>query len=267
MQQTQKTFLAGKKKYSIPVIAALVMLAYALAGVEPPPEIAQWSLGALGGLYLLVEGARDIIRQWQEGKSPENPSSPDAAPPVAATPAAGKAENPPIAAPAAGPVDWAGFNEDVLARAKQDYGDVDQARPNMIARFYATRAAGAATPCPSMLDALTYSDVYTGAAEQAFAYLWGFPIARAVDHLGDDDPQCPYTSVDSMARRKGKGYYAILREVRRACRKANDLEALQEMAVPDSEIKKLADQSLYGVMELAGQLIPQPAPASAEAAR
>ena len=263
-------FLSGKKKYSIPILALLVMLGYALTGQEPPSEVAQWAAAALGGLYLLVEGAIDFIREWRSKQTSATPALPQAAPaPVAArtapvamppspssTQAAQKPSAEEITATAPSPVDWARFQEEVLARAKQDYGDVDPGRPNLMARFYATRAAGAATPCPSLVAALTYADIYAEAAEAAFKYLWGFPLAEAASHLADDDPECPYTSVDSMARRQGEGYYAILREVRRAYRKTRDLEALQELGVPDGAIKKLADRSLYGVMELAYQLLP-----------
>lgn len=145
------------------------------------------------------------------------------------------------------PFDPAAFDESVEQRAPEVYLDA-----NDMTRFFAARDLGRTIRCTYLNKAVDYWLYLLDKAHKAFICKFGFPYNEAEKHLGDDK-SCPYYSVENMARQRGIDYYAMLRQLRWAERKVNDIEELYESDI--DWYAKLESPTLYSVGNLARQLL------------
>ncbi len=145
------------------------------------------------------------------------------------------------------PFDPTAFDEKVESRAPEVY-----LAANDMTRFFAARDIGRTAPCSYLNKAVDYWLYLLDKAHKAFICKFGFPYNDAENHLGDDK-SCPYYSVENMARQRGIDYYAMLRELRWAERKVNDIEELYQADI--DWYAKLERPTLFSVGQLARQLL------------
>jgi len=148
------------------------------------------------------------------------------------------------------PFDAETFERKLEARAAGTYLEV-----NPITIFFATQDKGRATKCRHIDQALAYWQLHVDKSMKAFEHMFGFPYREADKHLADADPGCPYYSVDNMARQKGIHFWNMLRTVRKTIRKQNELEELATTSIPWTEKLAPYDQTLFGLGNLAGELL------------
>ena len=148
-------------------------------------------------------------------------------------------------------VDFAGEDDKKLnRRAAQTYLEI-----NPLTVFFAAQSKGKITRCKHIDQALSYWDFLHRKALEAFDHLFGFPFEEAGQHLADDNPTCPYYSVDNMARERGIHFWTMLKSARWVIRKQNDLERLADTDIQWQNKLATQNQSLYGLGQLASEIV------------
>ena len=148
------------------------------------------------------------------------------------------------------PFDHEAFAKKLEARAARTYLEVTPATV-----YFASLDKGKSTRCQHLDQALAYWDFLVTRVRLAFTHMYGFPYEEADKHLADDNKDCPYYSVENMARQKGIHFWNMLRQVRWISRKQAELESL---ALTDIEWKARlspTDQTLFGVGNLAYEML------------
>jgi len=148
------------------------------------------------------------------------------------------------------PFDMEAFDKKLEARAANTYLEV-----NPITVFFAAQDKGKATKCRHVDQALSYWDFLLDKSMKAFEHMYGFRFDQAGKHLADDNKDCPYYSVDNMARQKGIHYWNMLRTLRGVIEKQSKLENLSATDIPWQSKLSPHDQSLFGLGNLAYELL------------
>lgn len=237
--------LDGKKKWT----AALIAIAGTVVAQFAPEQesaimetVQTMAPMVIGGIYIIMQWMHDDKKETVKVEQEKTIQVQAQAQAQLKTPDPELADETPPA-----PFDPAAFDEKVEHRAPEVYLDA-----NDMTRFFAARDLGARTPCTYLNKAVDYWLYLLDKAHKAFICKFGFPYNEAEKHLGDDK-SCPYYSVDNMARQRGIDYYAMLRQLRWAERKVNDVEELSETDI--DWYAKLERPTLYSVGNLARQLL------------
>ena len=147
--------------------------------------------------------------------------------------------------------DFAGVDDRKLKnRAAQTYIEVTP-----VTVFFAAKDKGKTTRCKHIDQALSYWDFLRTKVLEAFEDMFGFPYAEADNHLADDDKECPYYSVENMARQKGIHYWAMLRNVREIIRTQAYLETLADSDIPWQQKLDPRDHTLLKLGSLVSELL------------
>jgi len=148
------------------------------------------------------------------------------------------------------PFDQEAFSKKLQARAAKTYLEVT---PTTL--YFASLDKGKVTKCAHLDQALAYWDFLVMQVRAAFTHIYGFPYEEADTHLADHNKQCPYYSVENMARQKGIHFWNMLRQVRWISRKQQDLESLALTDIDWQAKLNPTDHTLHGVGMLAGELL------------
>ena len=148
------------------------------------------------------------------------------------------------------PFDPQAFASKLDTRAARQYLEI-----NPITTYFAAQDKGKITPCHHLDQALSYWDFLATKSREAFEHMFGFPFQDAEQHLADDNPDCPYYSVDNMARQKGIHNWTMLRNVRWTSQKLADLEALADTDIDWQAKLGQQNHTLYAVGSLAKELL------------
>jgi len=242
--------IEGKKKWT----AALIAIAATMAAQFAPEQEATITQ-AVKDLAPLFIGGIYILAQWKHDNQKEQVKIEQAKAGQSTTQAVAITELQEDIAPLLeetyfDPFDAEAFEQKLKARAASTYLEV-----NPITVFFAAQDKGRATKCRHVDQALAYWQLLMDKSMKAFEHMFGFPYREADKHLADDDPKCPYYSVDNMARQKGIHFWNMLRTVRKTIRKQNELEILAVTNIPWTEKLAPYDRTLYGLGSLAGELL------------
>ena len=148
------------------------------------------------------------------------------------------------------PFDMETFDKKLEARAANTYLEITP-----ITVFFAAQDKGKATKCRHIDQALSYWDFLLDKSMKAFEFIYGFRYDEAGKHLADDNKDCPYYSVDNMARQKGIHFWNMLRTVRRTIKKHSELEELSDTNIPWQSKLAPSDQTLFGLGNLSYELL------------
>ena len=174
-------------------------------------------------------------------------------PPPAAPPAAPVVEAPPE------PFDVQAFHSMVVAAVSPSYGEVNPATT-----FYEAMDKGRATACEDISQAQDYWDYLSSLAADAFAYIWGYSYADALQNIAAPGcPKCPscgegcgsHQNIDSKARHMGMQFYTVLLDLRRILRQRADLEQLAAERIDWKSKLGPQNQTLFGLGALASELL------------
>jgi len=237
----------GKKKWT----AALIAIAGTVVAQFAPEQesaimetVQTMAPMLIGGIYIIMQWAHDDKKETvkvEHEKTVQVQAQAQAQAQLKTLDPELAEETPPA------PFDPAAFDESVEQRAPEVYLDA-----NDMTRFFAARDIGRSIRCTYLNKAVDYWLYLLDKAHKAFICKFGFPYNDAENHLGDDK-SCPYYSVENMARQRGIDYYAMLRELRWAERKVNDIEELYESDI--DWYAKLERPTLFSVGQLARQLL------------
>jgi len=245
--------LDGSKKFTADLLALLVA-AVSLFGPAFIPDLELAPI--LQGIGVIAPMVGAGIYHWKQGKQDVEKEKTKQAEAVKVTTEATRViQEAEILKPLAEesyfePFDQEAFAKKLEARAAKTYLEVT---PTTV--YFASLDKGKVTKCAHIDQALAYWDFLITRVRAAFNHMYGFPYEEAHRHLADDNKDCPYYSVENMARQKGIHFWNMLRQVRWVSGKQADLEAL---ALTDIEWKaKLSprDQTLLAVGTLAGELL------------
>lgn len=242
--------LEGKKKWT----AALIAIAATMAAQFAPEQEATITQ-AMQNLAPLLIGGIYILAQWRHDGKKEEVKIEQAKATQSTTQAIAITELRDDLAPLIDeayfdPFDAEGFDKKLGARAASTYLEV-----NPITIFFAAQDKGKATKCQHIDQVSAYWQLLVDKSMKAFEHMFGFTYGEADKHLADDDKDCPYYSVDSMARQKGIHFWNMLRTVKRIIKKQLELEELAETSIPWQTNLAPYQQTLYGLGALAGELL------------
>jgi len=238
----------GKKKWT----AALIAIA-ATVVAQFAPEQGDTIMGAVQSMAPLLVGGIYIIAQWAHDEKKEQVKiEAEKTRQVATGNAVLELQEdvfPLVEEAYFEPFDLESFDKKLEARAANTYLEV-----NPITVFFAAQDKGKATKCRHIDQSLSYWDFLVDKSMKAFEHMFGFRYDEADKHLADDKT-CPYYSVDNMARQKGIHFWNMLRTVRRVIKKQLELEELAETDIPWQSKLAPSDQTLFGLGNLAYELL------------
>lgn len=158
-------------------------------------------------------------------------------------------------------VDWDEFEAKVSKRAlRYPYiPKLKDGKPSPVAMLEAIKSVGRRTAVWKLVDVLVYGERIVQEAHARFRHITGFSFGEADQHLGDDNPDCPFTSVPSMCRRRGEGWYTALLEIRDAATHVQSVDRLAELDAGSGAWRERmgGTLSLFRVFYLAYLLAPQ----------
>jgi len=245
--------MTGSKKFTAD-LAALLVAAVSLFGPAFIPELELAPI--LQGIGVIVPMLGAAIYHWKQGKQDVEKEKTKQAEAVKVTAEATKViQEAEILKPLAEesyfePFDQEAFAKKLEARAAKTYLEVT---PTTL--YFASLDKGKVTKCAHIDQALAYWDFLVTRVRAAFNHMYGFPYEEADTHLADDNKQCPYYSVENMARQKGIHFWNMLRQVRWISAKQADLESLALTDIAWQSKLSRSDQTLHGLGCLAGELL------------
>lgn len=243
--------LEGKKKWT----AAIVAIAGTVVA-QFAPEQQDAVMQAVQSFTPLLVGGLYIIAQWTHDEKKEQVKvEQEKTKQIQATEVVQQTEQAEIIQSIAEeayfePFDQEAFSKKLELRAAKTYLEVTP-----ITVFFAAQDKGKQTKCQHIDQALAYWDFLLTKVREAFDHMYGFPYQDAEEHLAEDNPNCPYYSVENMARQKGIHFWNMLRNVRWVMRKQNDLERLGETDIDWQSKMATHDQTVFGLGTLANELL------------